>query len=131
MHEHPHETMIRRLFQAFRSGDLATVRDSMADDVTWRFPGRRGALAGTHRGWEGIQNFLVQVATLTDGTFHVELQEVLANDRQVVALFHGSGRRDTRVLDNPTALRIRIRDGKIVELQEFVWDLEHVEEFWS
>jgi len=38
---------------------------------------------------------------------------------------------DGRTLHNPTALRIDIRDGKIVELWEYVWDLEHVEDFWA
>ncbi len=36
------------------------------------------------------------------------------------------------VLDNPTCLRLRLDpDGRIVEVWEFVWDLYHVDEFWS
>ena len=71
------------------------------------------------------------VAGLTGGTFHLDLEDVVANDRHAVALFRGHGQRDGKVLDNPTCLRMRIEDGRIVEIWEFVWDLYAVDEFWS
>jgi ketosteroid isomerase-like protein len=48
-----------------------------------------------------------------------------------VALCRGHGTRAGRRLDNPTALVLRIDGGRIVEIREFVWDLYHVDEFWS
>ncbi len=53
------------------------------------------------------------------------------SDDGAVALFTGHDARNGKTLHNPTCLRIDIRDGKVAEFWEFVWDLDHVEEFWS
>ncbi len=129
--EHANAMMVRRLFQAFREGDLATVATTIDDDVTWHFPGRTGGLRGDHRGRDQVFHFLGRVMELSGGTFQLELLDVVANDRRAVALFRGRGLRRGRTLDNPTCLHMRIENGRIVELWEFVWDLYHVDEFWA
>ena len=101
------------------------------DDAVWGFPGRRGKLAGEHRGKSAIFSFLMSVQSLTAGTFHLDVVDVAASDEHAVAIFRGHGERDGKRLDNPTALVVRFAGGKIIELREFVWDLEHVEDFWS
>ena len=131
MAEHPNASRIRELFAAFRAGDVAAIDGAIADDAVWCFPGRRGKLAGEHRGKDRIFSFLMNVQGLTGGTFHLDLADVAASDEHAVAIFRGHGEREGRRLDNPTALVIRFSGDKIAELREFVWDLEHVEEFWS
>lgn len=129
--EHPNATRIRALFAAFRGADLATIQATIPEDAVWHFPGRRGKLAGSHRGRAAILQFLMSVPQLTNGTFHLELEEVLASDGSAVAFFRGSGTRDGKTLDNPTCLRMRLVDGQVVEVWEFVWDLFTVDEFWA
>jgi hypothetical protein len=129
--EHPNALRVRELFAAFRHGDVAAVNAALAEQAVWHFPGRRGGLAGSHRGRAAILQFLARVVQLTGGTFHLELEDVLANDRIAVAFFRGHAERGGKRLDNPTCLRMRIEGAQVVELHEFVWDLEHVEEFWS
>jgi len=131
MAEHSNAALVRNLFAAFRANDLATIEKTVPERAIWHFPGRAGKLAGEHRGRDAILTFLLQVVELTDGTFELDLIDVLASDRWAVALFRGSGSRDGKTLDNPTCLRMRIEDGQIVEIHEFVWDLYHVDEFWS
>jgi ketosteroid isomerase-like protein len=131
MSEHPNAARIRALFTAFRAADLATVQTTIPEDAVWHFPGRRGKLAGAHRGRAAILQFLMSVPQLTDGTFHLELEDVLANDTHAVALFRGSGTRDGKMLDNPTCLKMRIEKEQVVEVWEFVWDLFAVDDFWS
>lgn len=131
MQEHPNATTVREMFAAFRNADLATIRRTIPEDAVWHFPGRQGKLAGTHCGREAILGFLLNVAGLTNGTFHLDVIDVLANDRHVVALFRGHGERNGRTLDNPTCLRMRVESGQVKELWEFVWDLYHVDEFWA
>jgi len=129
--EHPNAILVRRLFDAFRTRDVATIVAALPDDLVWHFPGRRGRLAGAHRGRDAVLAFLANVSVLTDQTFHLDLDDVTASDRHVVALFRGHGERDGKVLDNPTCLRMRIKDGRIAEVWEFVWDLYAVDDFWS
>jgi ketosteroid isomerase-like protein len=131
MQEHPNATRIRALFQAFRQADLETILATISENAAWHFPGCRGRLAGTHRGRDQILKFLLDVQTLTDNTFHLELGDVIGNDQRVVVLFRGSGQRNGKTLDNPTCLRIDFRNGKVHEVWEFVWNLFDVDDFWS
>jgi ketosteroid isomerase-like protein len=131
MAEHPNATYVRTMFDAFARADLDAVRAAIPEDAVWHFPGRHGQLAGTHRGRDAILAFFVHVARLTAGTFHLELDDVVADDRYAVALFCGHGSRDGRTLDNPTCLKMRFEAGRIAEVWEFVWDLYAVDEFWS
>jgi len=129
--EHPNATLVRSMFDAFAKRDAAVIAAAIPEDAVWHFPGRRGALAGEHRGREAILLFLAKVMGLTAGTFRLEIEDIRASDAGAVALFRGSGERNGKTLDNPTCLRIDIRNGQVAEIREFVWDLEHVEEFWS
>jgi ketosteroid isomerase-like protein len=131
MPEHANAALARGLFDALLKRDAAAVQAAIAEDAVWRFPGRRGQLAGEHRGREAILGFLGKVMVLTSGTFSLEIEDVTASDDNVVVLFTGSGERNGRTLHNPTALRIRIANGQAKEFTEFVWDIEHVEEFWA
>ena len=131
MTDHPNAVRIRELFAAFRAGDVDTIRTVIPEHAVWHFPGRRGRLAGTHRGRDAIFAFLLDVQTLTSGTFHLDLIDVLANDAHAVALFRGHAERDGKRLDNPTCLRMRLEHGQVVEVWEFVWDLFAVDDFWS
>jgi ketosteroid isomerase-like protein len=49
---HPNEELVRRGYQAFATGDVATLNELFADDIVWHAPGRN-QLAGTYRGKEG------------------------------------------------------------------------------
>jgi ketosteroid isomerase-like protein len=130
--QHANAVLVRRLFAAFEALDIARVNDIIAEDAVWHFPGRRGALAGDHAGRDTILRLLVNVGVLTARTFRLQLGDVTASERGAVALFTGTATRpDGRILHNPTALWIDIRHGKVVELWEYVWDLEHVEDFWA
>lgn len=131
MNEHPNAVLVRELFRAFRENDLAAIEKAIPDRAVWEFPGRHGRIAGRHEGRAGILAFLMDVMSLTGGTFHLELEDVTASDQHAVALFRGHGERNGKTLDNPTCLRMRIDDGQITEIREFVWDLFTVDEFWS
>ena len=131
MEEHPNAVLVRSLFAAFRDADAAAIEGLIPDGVVWHFPGRTGALAGDHLGRDAVLQFLLRVVELTGGTFHLDLIDVVANDRTAIALFEGRGERAGRTLRNPTCLRMRIEGGRIVELWEYVWDLYDVDDFWS
>jgi ketosteroid isomerase-like protein len=131
MSEHPNAALVRALFAAFERADLAEIQTVIPEHAVWHFPGRNGKLAGDHTGRDAILAFLIDVTALTKGTFHLDLEDVVANDRWAIALFRGHGERDGKTLDNPTCLKMRLDHGKIAEVWEFVWDLFAVDDFWS
>jgi ketosteroid isomerase-like protein len=128
--DHPNAARVRAFFHAFHERDLAAIRDAIAEDAVWHFPGEN-LLAGSHQGHAGIFAFLARVGQLTEGSFALTLEDVVANDHIAVAFFHGSGRRAGLTLENPTCLKIRLEHGRAVELHEFVWDQQHVDQFWT
>ena len=131
MAQQPNEALIRKLLNAFSERDLETILAAIPPDAVWHFPGRRGRLAGTHRGRDEILRFLADVETLTNGTFRMQLEDVVAGDRHAVVLFTGRAEREGKSLENPTCLRVRFEDGRITEVWEFVWDLPSVDDFWA
>ena len=131
MTDHPNAALVRTMFEASARRDLSAVLAVVPRDFVGHVPGQSGRIACAHRGRDAVLGFLASVEELTGGTFHLDLLDVTASDAHAVALFRGHGSRGGRTLDNPTALVIRIDAGRIVEIREFVWDLYHVDEFWS
>lgn len=129
--EHPNVARIRKLFSAFGERNPAAVAAAIPEDAVWRFPGRRSHLAGEHRGRDAILRFVAKVMTFSNGTFELDLRDIVGGDDFVVVLFTGRARRNGKTLHNPTCLRIKMQDGRPAEIDEFVWDLDHVEDFWS
>jgi ketosteroid isomerase-like protein len=129
--EHRNAALARSMFEAFARRDAAAIAAAIPEDAVWHFPGKRGALAGEHRGRDAILQFLSKAMALTAGTFSLDLHDIRASDSGAVALFTGHGTRNGKSLDNPTCLRIDVKDGRLAEVWEFVWDLQHVEDFWS
>jgi ketosteroid isomerase-like protein len=129
--EHPNAVLARQLLDAFDNHDVATVINIIAEDAVWHFPGRANKIAGEHRGREAVVRFLTSVLKLTGGTFQLNVEDVLASHDGAVIIFTGSAKRNGKELSNPTALRVRVRGRQAVEFREYVWDLDHVEDFWA
>lgn len=123
--------LTEKLFDAFARRDVATASAMIAEDAVWRFPGKRGALAGDHHGREAIFAFLFKVMELTGGTFHSERVALAGDKNRAFLHFIGRAERHGKTLENPTCLMLVFDNGKLTEAREWVWDLDHVEEFWS
>ena len=128
--EHPNAAVVRRFYAAFGRGDLATARDCFAADAVWRLPGR-SPIAGEHRGWDGIRAFFATLRERSGGTFRADLVDVLASDEPVVALQHATGSQGDKHLDVTACQLMRIRDGKIAEVQGHYSDPYALDDFWS
>src|SRR5216117_2366440 len=107
---HPNEELVRRGYQAFATGDMATLNELFADDIVWHAPGRN-QLAGTYRGKEEVFGTLQKVAELTGGTFKLEIHAILADDDHAVALTRATGEREGKSLDDNTIQVFHVKDG--------------------
>jgi uncharacterized protein len=97
MADHPNAGAFRKGYAAFQTGDLDTVRALFAPDMVWNLSGKN-RFSGVHRGVDNVLALLLQQLQETDGTFKVEVHDILANDEHAVALATVSGTRDGKTL---------------------------------
>jgi ketosteroid isomerase-like protein len=132
MADHP---MIRLLTVGhIRYGDLSLerLRLGIADDVVWYTPGNH-PLSGRIEGIQGVFEWLKKSAEVTDGTFRVEMQRILADDEWAAVISTYRGERKGMILEMPGVQTFR-RDmdtNKIVEARIWVYDDVFVNKFWS
>jgi ketosteroid isomerase-like protein len=127
---HPNEELIRKGYEAFAAGDMATLDQLFADDVVWHSQGRN-QLAGTFRGKQEVFGTFQKVAELTGGSFNLELHAVFADDEHAVVLARARGERDGRTLDDNTVQVFHVKDGKVTEQWLHPGDVYASDEFWG
>ena len=127
---HPNEELVRRGYEAFGSGDMATLNELFADDIVWHAPGR-GQLSGTFRGKDEVFATFQKVFELTGGSFKLDIHAILADDEHAVVLARGMGEREGKTLDDNSVQVFHIKDGKVTEQWLHPGDLYASDEFWS
>jgi ketosteroid isomerase-like protein len=130
MTEHPNVELTRRGYAAFAAGDLATMTELIADDVTWHVTGT-GPLSGTYHGRDAVFGLFGRLAEETGGTFRLEVHDVLANDEHAVALCTLFATRAGKSLEVPVANVNHVRDGKVTEFWAATADPQASIDFWA
>ena len=130
MAEHPNAERVRKGYEAFAKGDMATLTELFAEDIVWHLPGAN-QISGEHRGRDAVFAVFGKVGQLSGGTFRIELHDVLANDEHAVALQRVTGSREEKRLDALNAEVYHMRNGKITEWWSFSEDQRQDDEFWS
>jgi ketosteroid isomerase-like protein len=130
MAEDAYESVVRRAYQDFESGDLDLLGVVMANDVVWHEPGR-SALAGDYQGPEAVLGFLGQLRSRSDGTFKIEVVDVLSEPERAVVLQRETATRADKILDVVTAVDFEIHHGKITEVTVYQADTYQFDEFWA
>jgi hypothetical protein len=130
MAEHPNVVLIRKGFAAFNAGDVATLSQIMAKDCVQHMPGNN-RFSGDHKGLENILAMYGQMAELTDGSMHVELESVYANDHRAVALYRETATRGSKKSDERRALIFEIVGGKAMDMEDVGLDGKVDDEFWA
>ena len=120
--EHPNAALLRRLYDAYARRDKATISEIIADDCTWNIPGR-GPSSGTHTGREAILELFRDLMRKSTGGATIELHDVLANDDTAVAIQTGHATIDGKSSSLQEVLVHTIRDGQVVHMREYQWDL--------
>jgi hypothetical protein len=79
-------------------GSIDAVVAQFAPDAAFIAPGH-SAVAGTHRGRDGIRQFFEQLYRLAGGSLVIEPAEVLSNDDHLVLVLRFTGQRDGLTLN--------------------------------
>ena len=77
--------LVRSGYEAFEKADVDTVRSMLADDVLFHLGGR-SALAGDYKGVDEVFDFIVRLIDASEGTHHVLVRDVVADDHLAVVL---------------------------------------------
>jgi uncharacterized protein len=122
--------VVRRGYEAFAKGDVATLKTLFAPNATWHATAT-GVLPGNYRGVQAILEFFGQVARETDGTARAELQTIAASGDHVFALHRNKGERKGKTIDEKSVLVFKLKNGVVTEVAEFFYDQPAEAQFWS
>jgi uncharacterized protein len=117
MTDHPNVSRIRDGYAAFTKADFAALNELFAEDVLWHVQGRN-QLTGEYRGRDAVYGFFGKLMERTQGSFHIDLQAVFADDERGVALVHQGASRDGRSIQAYNSHIFHLRDGMVTEF----WD---------
>ena len=114
--------LIKNVYAAFGTGDLATIINACSDDIEWSLHGPSSiAWAGTFRGRKGVEQFFTKLMQSLD-VQRFEPKHFVA-DEDAVAVFGfeaGSSRATSKPYGSEWAHHFVIRDGKITSFREFI-----------
>jgi len=122
--------LIRRGYEAFSAGDVATLTEIFAENAVWYVPGS-GVLSGTKQGRDAVLAYFADLGTRSDGSLKVTVQEIIGGENHTVALQHNHAETNGKTLDTDGALAFVVRDGKITEGREFYDDTAQGDAFWG
>lgn len=85
--ENEQMALVRRGYEAFNSGDVATLRSLMARDVVQHVPGN-SQLAGAYKGIDAVLGYYGKLGELTGGSFRADLLETFGDHQGHVTAVH-------------------------------------------
>src|SRR5436853_7653418 len=84
---------MRKGYAAFSRGDMDALRNELfTSDIVWH-QGGRNQTSGDYRGVDAVLGLFGKLFQLTDGTFRVEVHDVLASEDHAVVLARVHGQR--------------------------------------
>lgn len=127
---HPLEATLREAYAAFGRGDIDGYLQSCAENFAFHVPGH-GGISGTYIGRQGLYDLAGKAMEITGGTFHEEVEDVLANDEHAVVLARHLFTRDGVLRDYRTAHVYEIRQGKLARCFEQPRDPASFDDAWG
>jgi hypothetical protein len=128
--EAENQALIESLYAAFSRGDLSAVFRAFADNILWHVPGR-GPIAGDYHGHAEVLGFFQHFMELSEGTFRLHVDDVLAKGHTVVTLVTESAWRHGRHWSSPQVHVWTVEEGKATVFWQYDGDQQTEDEFWS
>lgn len=125
------KTLAIELFARFSASDIPGVLDLMSDDATWWIAGKPEAVSagGVHSKDEMARMFRRMLKQLEDGLKMTVKGAIAEGDRVAVEVESFGRLRNGRVYNNQYHTLMTFRDGRIVEVREYL-DTQHVLATW-
>ena len=126
---HPNADLVRKGFEAFEAGDMATLDAIMADDVVWHASGT-GVVSGDFVGKEAVFGNFAIIPQETD-SFSQDIHAIVADDDHTIALVSATVTRRGKTVTLSQVLVFHLEDGKAKEVWITPLDQAAADEFWS
>ena len=124
------EALIRSGYDAFVRGDVPGVLALFDPNILWHVPGR-GPLSRDYRGHAAVLGFFQRFMELSEGTFRIAVDDVLAKGDRVIALVTERARRRGREWSSPQVHAWTVVNGRATVFWQFQGDQQTEDEFWS
>ncbi len=123
--------LLRSGYEAFAAGDVPTVLALFSEDIRWHVPGRN-PVSGDYAGHDEVVGFFQTLAERSEGTFGLEVHDILDNgEDKVVALLTETGRRNGASLNSSSVHVWHMQDGKATSFQGYQADDHEWDAFWA
>lgn len=117
-------------YEAFARGDIPTVLEMFADDISWRVSGR-SPLAGTYTGHDEVLDFIGLLGQLSNGTFRMDVHAVLGDSEHVAVIVTEHAERNGTHASLELVHVWHVENGKAMRFQAYVYDEYAIDAFWS
>jgi uncharacterized protein len=124
------QAIIEDAYEAFARGDIPTVLGLLDEDILWHVPGR-GPLSRDYRGHAEVLGFFQRFMELSEGTFRIGVDDVLAKGDRVIVMVTETAQRHGRDWSSPQVHAWTIKNGKATVFWQFQGDQQTEDEFWS
>lgn len=121
---------VRRGFEAFAKHDMTTLAELFEPNARWR-TAPTGILPGDYAGRDSIFGMFAQLGAETQGTFASQPTGFAATGDQVFVRTSTSGKRNGKSLNSDEMLAFTLANGKVRDVQLFVYDHPANVEFWK
>ena len=122
--------LIQSGYEAFAKGDMETIAKVFAPDIRWHIGGNN-QLTGDYNGQGEVFAFFGRLAEAAQGTFSIEIHDLLASEDHVVVLAKESASRGGKlhVLDEVHVWHID--GGKATEFWGIARDQQATDQLWA
>jgi ketosteroid isomerase-like protein len=122
--------LVRRGYEAFNAGDLATLSELFAEDAVW-YAGGNNVLSGAKHGRDAVMAYFGELGARSQGTFRASVQDVVGGENHTVGIQQSHAESNGKTMDVATTIAFVLRDGKVIEGREYFEETGKADEFWA
>jgi ketosteroid isomerase-like protein len=115
------------MYEAVEAADHGSLRELLDPNVVWHIAGR-SPLAGDHHGLEAVLALLARIYDLTDGSYRLELGDIVADDTYAVVLMRTTATLAATPFADEAAHVTRIAGERITDVRAYSSEQEHFDE---
>lgn len=127
--EHPNATIFRRGYAAFNSGDMDAIRELFDPNIVWH-TGGRNRFSGDAHGIDETLGFFLELVQASNGTFHIDVHDIVANDDHAVAMVTTHQEIGGTKYEDLGAHVVHMKNGRVTESWFFNWNPYQLDELF-